>query len=122
MSDVPVPVDEMTEFVIEQLLGTKDGARAIPYRMALNWAERPALEVVLALSLAAQAVEAALGSARDREVAQEAWQIAALVAVDVHMVQVSGGPALVLARDLLGHWRKVDGFFLPAGAPPAAGQ
>ncbi len=60
-----------------------------------------------------------MGSARDREIAAEAWRMAALLAVDVHMVQVLGSAAQVLARDVVAHWQARDRFFLPMG--PAAG-
>ncbi len=112
MTEVPKNVDELTEFAIRHLLAGVGEARSLPYALANRYPDRPALEMVLCMSIAAESIEASLASVIDRTIAQEAWKTASLVAVDVHMMQQLALPHATMA-DLLAYWQKHDGYFLP---------
>jgi hypothetical protein len=69
------------------------------------------LEYVLVLSLAANGIESTLTGAEADRLAREAWQMAALLGVDLYDAQALGLPHFSGA-DLLRYWQAHDGFFL----------
>ena len=111
MPDCLLPVEEMTEFALQQLLAAPGRAHALPCAMAEQWPEHPVLDLTLALSLAASGLETSFGNEADRNAARDAWRVAALLAVDLHVMQRQGHPH-ACAADLLAYWRGHDPFFL----------
>jgi hypothetical protein len=103
--------DDLAEFAIDFLLSGRGSARALTRELATRWPEHPALEYVLVLSLAANGIENTLTGADANRLAREAWQMAALLGVDLYDAQALGLPHRSGA-DLLRYWQTYDGFFL----------
>ncbi len=76
----------------------------LPKSLARFAPDAPALEVTLALASAANAIQSVLGTNGDSgRRAQGVWRQAAMVAVEVHYLTVTG-LADPRAADLLRHW------------------
>ena len=103
--------DDLAEFAIDFLLSGRGSARALTRELATRWPDHPALEFVLVLSLAANGIESTLTGAEADRLAREAWQMAALLGVDLYDAQALGLPHRSGA-DLLRYWQAHDGFFL----------
>ena len=103
--------DDLAEFAIDFLLSGRGSARALTRELATRWPDHPALELVLVLSLAANGIESTLTGAEADRLAREAWQMAALLGVDLYDAQALGLPHRSGA-DLLRYWQTHDGFFL----------
>jgi hypothetical protein len=103
--------DELAEFAIDFLVSGRGSARALTRELATRWPDHPALEYVLVLSLAANGIESTLTGAEADRLAREAWQMAALLGVDLYDAQALGLPHFSGA-DLLRYWQTHDGFFL----------
>ncbi|WP_149142237.1 hypothetical protein [Gemmobacter caeruleus] len=111
MTNAVLPVEEMAEFALQKLLAAHEVARGLPRALAAQWPDCAPLELTLALSLAASGLESAFSNAADQRLARETWRVAALVAVDCHMMQRMGLPH-GRAADLVDYWRHEDPFFL----------
>lgn len=103
--------DDLAEFAIDFLLTGRGNARALTRALAEGWPDHPALEFVLVLSLAASGIDATLTGPDADRMAREAWQMAALLGVDLYDAQALGLPHRTGA-DLLRYWANHDGFFL----------
>ena len=103
--------DELAEFAIDFLVSGRGSARALTRELATRLPGHPALEYVLVLSLAANGIESTLTGAEADRLAREAWQMAALLGVDLYDAQALGLPHFSGA-DLLRYWQAHDGFFL----------
>lgn len=103
--------DDLAEFAIDFLVSGRGSARALTKELATRWPDHPALEFVLVLSLAANGIESTLTGAEADRLAREAWQMAALLGVDLYDAQALGLPHRSGA-DLLRYWQTHDGFFL----------
>ena len=103
--------DELAEFAIDFLVSGRGSARALTRELATRWPNHPALEFVLVLSLAANGIESTLTGAEADRLAREAWQMAALLGVDLYDAQALGLPHRSGA-DLVRYWQTHDGFFL----------
>ena len=103
--------DDLAEFAIDFLLSGRGSARALTRELATRWPDHPALEFVLVLSLAANGIESTLTGAEADRLAREAWQMAALLGVDLYDAQALGLPHRSGA-DLVRYWQTHDGFFL----------
>ena len=103
--------DELAEFAIDFLVSGRGSARALTRELATRWPDHPALEYVLVLSLAANGIESTLTGAEADRLAREAWQMAALLGVDLYDAQALGLPHRSGA-DLVRYWQTHDGFFL----------
>ena len=103
--------DDLAEFAIDFLVSGRGSARALTRELATRWPDHPALEYVLVLSLAANGIESTLTGAEADRLAREAWQMAALLGVDLYDAQALGLPHFSGA-DLLRYWQAHDGFFL----------
>jgi len=102
----------MTEFALARLMAGGDGWRALVRELASRWPDAPALEIVLVLSAAAEAIGDLFVPTDDaRSPAPLAWRLAALVACDVHAMARLGLPHDT-AADLLAYWRVHDPYFL----------
>lgn len=86
-------------------------ARQLAATLVQGHPDLPVLEVVLVLSTAASGLESNFSNPDAQHQAVEAWRIAALLAVDVHL---AGGPGM-RSREILGFWQEEDDFFLRAG-------
>lgn len=103
--------DEMAEFAIEFLLSGRGSARRLAAVLAERWPMRPALELVLVMSLAANGIEETLRGEEASRITMDAWRMAALLGVDLFDAQTLGLPHYSCA-DLLAYWRVHDPFFL----------
>lgn len=114
MTDTPrVALDEMIEFVMEELLsGRTDRKRAMVRRMAERWPDAPALTLAYAITSATAAIEDTFGEAAELDpVVPLGYRLSALVSADIHALH-SMGQMPSVAEDLLHFWRRVDPPFL----------
>lgn len=111
MTSIRVPIDDDCEFAIQFLLTRQGIARQLAVALARRDPDRSALELIFILSLAVSSIEEMLGGAEMTAISTDAWRIAALVAVDLHMMK-KRGLAHDSCADLLHYWNSVDGFFL----------
>ncbi len=105
--------DELAEFAIDFLLTGRGTARQLVCALAQRWPAQPALEYVLILSLAANAIESTWSGAESGRLACDTWRMAALVGVDLFDAQSMGLPHHT-GHDLVAYWRAHDPFFLNA--------
>ncbi|TVP70176.1 MAG: hypothetical protein EA339_13375 [Rhodobacteraceae bacterium] len=106
MSDARI--DRMTQYVAEMICRTDQSLAALPQALAQNWPDVPALELVVAMSLAAEGVEEVLGEDGESGMrAQQVWKRAALLGAEVHHLALLGRPHAT-ARDLLDYWYNED--------------
>ena len=100
-------------FAVERLLGGQDVLRrALVRDLAAAWPDGPALGLVFTLTDAAARIEAMLDSRWEaRGAALAGYRYAALVAGDVHALEM-GGVLPVTVSDLMHHWRDADPYFL----------
>lgn len=103
--------EDLAEFAIDFLLSGRGSARALARELVQGWPDRPALEYVLVLSLAANGIESTLTGAEADRLSREAWQMAALLGVDLYDAKALGLPHDTGA-DLLRYWQAHGGFFL----------
>lgn len=103
--------DDLVEFSVDFLLSGKGNARQLTFHLADGWPDRPALELVFTLSVAANSIEEVFSGAESQEVAYDSWRMAGLVGVDLFMAQSLGVPHRSSA-DLTAYWRAYDPFFL----------
>lgn len=105
-------LDRMVERATTEVLRTPGSAQRLPGVLCRTWPDAPALEVVLALSIAARSLEVyfSADSPSHRDAA-DCWRIAALTACEVHAARCLG-LAHERAGDLRAYWRamaKADG-------------
>lgn len=103
--------DEICEFAINFLLTAQGDAKRLAVRLAERCPETPVLELVFVLSIAAASLEEVFAGREVAGLAADAWRVAALLGVDLHMMQRRGLPSLNCA-DLQHYWRTFDGYFL----------
>lgn len=103
-------MDDLTEFAINCLLSGA-GARSLPLALVQRKPDLPMLELTLIITLSASSIESMFDSPQMLSLACETWRMAALVGIDIHMMQQLGMPA-ARAADLLRYWQAEDGFFL----------
>ena len=103
--------DGLCEFALNFLLTGEGDARRLAARLAGLFPDLSALELIFVLATAASGMESVFAGPETVGSAQEAWKIAALLAVDLHQMQVMGLPHRTCG-DLMGYWRAEDGFFL----------
>ncbi len=103
--------DETCEFAINYLLSGQGDAKQLAVILAKRAPHRPVLEVAFVLSIAAASLEEVFASPEVALAAADAWRVAALLGVDLHMMQKRGHPHGDCAA-LLQYWQSVDGYFL----------
>ncbi|MGP9789711.1 hypothetical protein [Roseinatronobacter sp. NSM] len=96
----------MTDAAALAVLDSEQSVTDLPAVLARQWPAAPALEMVLAISSACDAIEGMYqlqgeGAAR----VQQAWRIAALVGAQVYAAQKLGQPHDT-AADLLAFWNR----------------
>jgi hypothetical protein len=104
--------DDLTEFAVHFLLARQGEVRLLPHALAKSWPDRPPLELVFTLSVAAGSIQHLLQGEDLSPRAAEAWRMAALLGVDIYMMQTMDLPS-ARAADLLTYWQAHDRFFLP---------
>ena len=107
-----LPLDRIIERIAEEVVRNPGNARRLPLILCREWPDAPALELVIALSSAARALEKlfAEGGQAYRD-AVDCWRMAALLACDVHAAACIGAPHRT-GRDIEGYWRAHDPYFL----------
>lgn len=106
-----MPVEAMTERVVEALLSGQQDLRPMVRDLVESWPDVPPLEIAFVLSLSAGTVEALLAGPQIERAAQHCWRMAGLISVDLRMMQAAG-LAADRAADLLAYWQAHDRFFL----------
>jgi hypothetical protein len=104
-------IEDLSEFAVTFLLTGQGTARQLAVRLAERLPQSPPLEVAFLISAAASGIEETFASPEMAQLALESWRAAALLGVDLRMMQQRGLPCASCA-DLLAYWRRVDGFFL----------
>lgn len=97
-------IDLMIERAAEVMCNVEGNMDGLPRVLAREWPQAPALELTVALASAADGVQSLMGCAGPSgHRAQTGWQLAAMVAADVHFLAVTGAPNST-AADLLAYW------------------
>ena len=104
-------IDQLCEFAINFLLSGQGDARRLAATLVMDSPDRSPLEVVLVLSSAGASIEEVLSGPESKAMALDAWRIAALLGVDLHMMQLLGRPTLH-CHSLLHYWQTEDPYFL----------
>lgn len=112
MSQAVCAFDDLTEFAVHFLLARQGDVRLLPYTLIKRWPDRPALEMIYTLSMAAGSIQQVLQGDDLSPRAAEAWQVAALLGADFYLMQAMGLPTQTGA-DMLAYWQAQDRFFLP---------
>ena len=104
-------IDDLSEFAIDFLLAERGSARQLVVKMAERMLQRSPLELIFVLSITASGIEETFGGEAIAGVALDTWRSAALLEVELHMMQ-RGGIQRDTCADLLTYWRTVDCYFL----------
>ena len=104
-------IDQLCEFAINFLLSAQGDARRLAATLVLDSPDRAPLEVIFVLSSAAASIEDVLSGPESNAIALDTWRTAALLGVDLHMMQLLGRPT-GYCHDLLHYWQTEDPFFL----------
>lgn len=104
-------IDRLCEYAINFLLNGQGDARRLAANVVMSRPDRSPLEVVFVLSSAAAAIEEVLAGTNSRALAVDAWRIAGLLGVDLHMMDVHGLPH-DHCHQLLHYWQTHDRYFL----------
>lgn len=97
-------LDMLTDYAAKVMSNSCQPMSVLPQDLARMALDAPALELTLALAVAADAVGAMFhsgGAVHER--AQRGWRLSALVAADVYYLQTQGLPHGT-AADLLRYW------------------
>ncbi len=111
-------IDQLCEFAISFLLSGQGDAKRLAATLVMDSPDRSPLEVTFVLSSAAASIEEVLSGPESRAMALDAWRTAALLGVDLHMMQLLGRPNLY-CHNLLHYWQTEDPYFL-GGASASA--
>lgn len=109
--DVLMSGEDLSEFAVNFLLSGHGTPRQLAVQLAQKMPQTPPLEVVFLLSITASGIEETFSGPQMERLAVESWRAAALLGVDLHMMQLRG-LRCATCHDLLTYWRQVDGFFL----------
>ncbi|MGL4310753.1 MAG: hypothetical protein ACRCSU_09715 [Paracoccaceae bacterium] len=104
--------DALIRFAVDRLSLQPDGWRSLVRDLAQLWPATPALELSFVLVSAAETLLAADPRPIGAEAqSRHAYKLAALVALDVYAMQVTGRNADT-AADLHRYWTEIDPYFL----------
>lgn len=106
-------IDQLCEFAINFLLTRQGDARGLAVALARGGRDRTASEVILVLASAAASIEEVLTGPESHLIAVETWRAAAMLGVDLHMMQLRDRPCSTCG-DLLDYWQTEDMWFLGA--------
>ncbi|MBK8440792.1 MAG: hypothetical protein IPL38_15245 [Rhodobacter sp.] len=104
-------MDDRIEFVIQVLVTGQGDLRRMVRRLAEDWPDDPALDILHDIAMGAGNLERALSGEDLHRAAAEGWRMATLVGVDLAMMARLGLPHRTGA-DLLAYWKVHDRFFL----------
>ncbi len=104
-------IDDLCEYAINFLLAGHGSARQLAVNLAERIPENPPLELVFILSITASGIEETFAGEGTAGLAADSWRIAALLGVDLYMMQ-NQGHAHAKCRDLLTYWQTVDRYFI----------
>ena len=97
-------------YAIERLLAPDEAWRGLVREMVALWPDEPPLEIVLAITSAAAAIEGSFApGSPSREAAMAGYRLAALIGVDLYAMQLLG-MAQGRTADLRAYW-DIDPFF-----------
>lgn len=113
MSVGGVEIDRLCEFAIDFLLSGQGDARGLAAALVMERPDRSPLEVIFVLASAAASIEEVLAGTESRALSADAWRMATLLGVDLHMMQVLGRPN-GFCHELLHYWQTEDPYFLAA--------
>lgn len=113
---LPMEIDSLGEFVLERLFAPGGSARQTARDLVVHMAQAhpfaQALSPVLVLAIVANGLDETLAEAEGSySMATDLWRMATLMATDVMALEQDTQPRHNVT-ELLGHWRKSDGFFL----------
>ena len=111
MSGLGGEIDTLCEFAINFLLTRQGDARRLAATLVMDSPDRSPLEVIFLLSSAAASIEEVLSGTEARSLSLDAWRVASLLGVELHMMQLLGLPNL-FCHSLLSYWQTEDGYFL----------
>lgn len=114
MSAGGVEIDMLCEFAINFLLSGQGDAKLLAATLVMDSPDRSPLEVIFILSSAAASIEEVLSGPESRATSLDAWRIASLLGVDLHMMQLLGLPTRH-CHSLLHYWQTEDPYFLTRG-------
>lgn len=96
----------MTDAAAQAVLDSDQSVNDLPAMLAGQWPTAPALEMVLAISSACDAIEGMYQLQGEGAVrVQQAWRVAALVGAQVYAAQKLGQPHDT-AADLMAFWNQ----------------
>lgn len=101
----------MCEFAIGFLLSGQGDARRLAVTLAREAPHRLASEVILVLASAAASIEEVLAGPETHHIAVETWRTAAMLGVELHMMQLLQKPRGTCG-DLLHYWQTEDLWFI----------
>ena len=104
-------IDQLCEFAINFLLSGQGDARRLAASLVMDSPDRAPLEVIFVLASAAASIEEVLSGPESKSLALDTWRIAALLGVDLHMMQLLGRPT-GHCHNLLHYWQTEDPYFL----------
>ena len=104
-------MESRIEFVVQVLVGGQGDLRRMVRRLAEDWPEEPALDILHVIAVAAGNLDGILAGGGLERATGEAWRMAGLVGVDLAMMRRLGLPH-DSGADLLAYWKVHDRFFL----------
>ncbi len=106
------PLDRIIERIAQEVSRNPGSVRRIPALICRESPDTPVMDLVIALSSAARALEGyfAEGGPAHHD-AMDCWRMAALLACDVHAAACMSLPHRT-ARDILAYWHAHDPYFL----------
>ncbi len=104
-------IDDLCEYAINFLLTGQGDARRLAVNLARRSPDHTPLEVIFILSSAAAGIEEVLSGADSTAAAVSTWRIAALLGVELHMMQLQG-LSFATCNDLMQYWQVHDPYFL----------
>ena len=104
-------IDQLCEFAINFLLSGQGDAKRLAAALVMDSPDRAPLEVIFVLASAAASIEEVLSGPESKSLSLDTWRIAALLGVDLHMMQLLGRPT-GHCHNLLHYWQTEDPYFL----------
>lgn len=110
-------IDRLCEYAIDFLLSGQGDARRLAARLVMERPDRSPLEVIFILASAAASIEEVLAGPESRALSADAWRMATLLGVDLHMMQVQGRPT-GHCHEVMHYWQTHDPYFLAGASRP----